>query len=152
MERRSKRSRAPELATRFYLLAVSRRHSVNTLVLADERGDLLAGVESRPFMGDGRVAVRVNERTGRALAESGALLCAQAEPSWRGRVLDLGRRVRLALRRRRTPAPLVAHPFEAGDRRFVLVSTAEDAARNALTDAADGLRRILQQEAEAEAA
>jgi hypothetical protein len=150
MERRSNRSRAPELATRFYLLAVSQRHAFERLVLADERGHLLAGVETRPFMDSGRVATRVNERVGRELASVAPLVCGSDDPvvekarPWTrlARLFSrVAHRVRLAVLRRKAPAPIVATPFEAGEHRFFLVGAG--AAEGALQDAAEGLRRIL---------
>lgn len=152
MERRSNRSRAPELATRFYLLALTQRHPVERLVLADERGHLVAGVETRPFMGSGRVATRVNQRIGQELASVAPLVCGAAPepPTPRllarlvGRVRLLADRIRLRLMRRKAPAPLVATPFEAGERRFFVVAAGTTA--DVLNEAAAGLKRILERD------
>jgi hypothetical protein len=58
MERRSNRSRQPGLASRQYLLNVTRRHRPRAIVVSDLEGNVVASVEGRPFMDDGWLARR----------------------------------------------------------------------------------------------
>jgi len=50
VERRSNRSRRQDLATRYYLINVTRRHRPRAVVLTDMNGEVVAGVEGKPFM------------------------------------------------------------------------------------------------------
>ncbi len=70
MERRSLRSRQPDLATRHYMLSLTRRHQPRAIVLADLKGRMIAGVEGRPFMETGFLATRADTRRGDALAQA----------------------------------------------------------------------------------
>lgn len=70
MERRSLRSRTPELATRHYMLSLTRKHQPRAIVLADLKGRMIAGVEGRPFMETGFLATRADTRRGDALAQA----------------------------------------------------------------------------------
>lgn len=149
VERRSNRSRRPDLATRQYLLNVARRHRPRAVVLTDMAGEVIAGVEGKPFMEGGFIACRASERTSRAVARA-AIADFRAQDGggrtrWVDRMVD---RVR-GLRRR--PAPTdhalpkgarVAQRFSAGDRDMLMVVVGEHGGA-ALSDALDGLRRIF---------
>ncbi len=70
IERRSLRSRQPDLATRHYMLSVTRKHQPRAIVLADLKGRMIAGVEGRPFMETGFLATRADAGRGDALAKA----------------------------------------------------------------------------------
>lgn len=69
-ERRSLRSRQPDLATRHYMLSVTRKHQPKAIVLADMQGRMIAGVEGRPFMETGFLATRADSQRAELLAKA----------------------------------------------------------------------------------
>ena len=96
-ERRSNRSRSRSLATRFYLLNVARRHQPRAIAVTDLEGEVLAGVEGRPFMDDGYIATRACERVERVitgLARGIAGGHGSGQHSWTDRVIQGFKRLR----------------------------------------------------------
>lgn len=148
VERRSNRSRRQDLATRHYLINVTRRHRPRAVVLTDMNGEVVAGVEGKPFMEGGFIASRAADRTSRALARV-ALADFRREQAPRTRWVDrMAERVR-GLRRRApqvepgVPAGArVAQRFEADGKAYLMVVVGEQCGAT-ISDAIDGLRRIL---------
>lgn len=149
VERRSNRSRRPDLATRYYLLNVTRRHRPRAVVLTDMHGEVVAGVEGKPFMEGGFIAGRASERTSRAIARVAIEDFRREQAPARRRWIDrMTERVR-GLRRRAPQAPpgvptgaRVAQRFEADGQSYLMVVVGERGGA-AISDAVDGLRRIL---------
>lgn len=149
VERRSNRSRRQDLATRYYLINVTRRHRPRAVVLTDMNGEVVAGVEGKPFMEGGFIASRAAERTSTALArvalEDFRREQAPARSRWVDRVTE---RVRGLRRRAPRPEPgvpdgaRVAQRFEVGGRPYLMVVVGEHGGAT-ISDAIDGLKRIL---------
>lgn len=149
VERRSNRSRRPDLATRYYLINVTRRHRPRAVVLTDMQGEVVAGVEGKPFAEGGFIASRAAERTSRALARAALEDFRREAQGERRRFVDrLVAGVRNLRRRAPRPEPgvpagaRVAQKFVADGREYLMVVVGEEGGA-ALTDALDGLRRIL---------
>ncbi|MCB9530123.1 MAG: hypothetical protein H6701_17335, partial [Myxococcales bacterium] len=144
---RANRSRRPDLATRQYLINVTRRHRPRAVVLADMEGQVVAGVEGKPFMEGGFIAARAADRTSRAVAAA-AIADFRADAGPTSRAARMIERLRSFGRRpaRRDPAlpdgARVAQAFSAGGRQFLMVVVGDEGGA-VLTDALDGLRRIL---------
>ena len=147
VERRAHRSRRPDLATRQYLIKVTRRHRPRAVVLADMHGEIVAGVEGKPFMEGGFIAARAADRTSRAVARAALADFRRDAQGPTGRAARMIERLR-SLRRpaRRDPAlpdgARVAQTFSVGGRDFLMVVVGDECG-TVLTDALDGLRRIL---------
>ncbi|MCA9537632.1 MAG: hypothetical protein KC620_02015 [Myxococcales bacterium] len=139
------RSRQPELAMRYYLLNVTRCHRPRAVVLADMSGQVVAGVEGRPFNETGFVATRASERTARALANVAlADFRAGEGRRWTARLME---RLRGLGKRPANLGPVpegarVARTFNAGDRELLMVVVGEESGAT-LTAAVSGVQRIL---------
>ncbi len=149
VERRSNRSRRPDLATRHYLINVTRRHRPRAVVLTDMNGDVVAGVEGKPFMEGGFIATRAGQRTSEALARVALEDFRQQQAPARTRWVDrMAARVRgLRQRAPRTepgvPAGArVAQRFEIDGKPYLMVVVGEHGGAT-ISDAIDGLKRIL---------
>ncbi len=160
MERRSLRSRAPALATRQYLLSVARRHQPRAILVTDLEGNVVAGVEGRPFMETGFVATRASQRVERALVETALVEVTDdgaAETKGLRRLLarpkaKVRRWVRLArlwLARRERPEWLAATQrcitrIEVEGRQLLVVVAGDGPSAGAATpETLRGLQRIL---------
>ncbi len=162
MERRSIRSRAPDLAARQYLLSVARRHQPRAILVADLRGNVVAGVEGRPFMETGFVATRASQRVEHVLiSEALAALPSEVEEPMTGkpwaRLVARPRaalrrtvfRVRALLARRGRPDWMAATSrwvarFEVGGEKLMIVCVGDGgSALAAGPETAAGLQRIL---------
>lgn len=146
VERRAHRSRRPDLATRQYLINVARRHRPRAVVLTDMQGEIVAGVEGKPFMEGGFIAARAADRTSRAVARA-ALADFRGDSRPAGRAARLVERLRTFGRRPQKDPFLpdgarVAQSFTVGGRDFLMVVVGDEGGA-VLTDALDGLRRIL---------
>ena len=145
-ERRSNRSRSRTLATRFYLLNVARRHQPRAIALTDLKGEVLAGVEGRPFMDDGYIATRACERVERVITGlARGVIGGVGNPnhSWADRVIKGFKR----LRRRPTRQNFALEGVKAIERitidgKELLVVVVGDDSGHAIDDAISGIERI----------
>lgn len=130
IDRRLRRSARPQVASRFCLQSLTRRHRLNALVLADQHGRLVAGAEGEPC-GAGFLANRIAEGYGQAVAELAPGTFAHTVT-----VEDLWARF---------GAPVHSAPLFVGSKRFYMVAIgAPEAAQAALAGASPALTRILQ--------
>ncbi len=145
-ERRSNRSRSRTLATRFYLLNVARRHQPRAIAVTDLQGEVVAGVEGRPFMDDGYIATRACERVERVITGlARGIVSGQGggQHSWADRVIQGFKR----LRRRPTRKNFELEGIKAIERinidgHDLLVVVIGDDSGNAIDDAISGIERI----------
>ncbi len=138
LERRSLRSHRPDLATRHFMLAVTRRHQPWALVLADMRGRMIAGVEGRRFMETAFIATRADEKRGDALARAALEEAApRLGPGRLERLRGLWGRREEATVRRSTALRTRRGPY------LVVVEGPESICDAALEEASGGLARIL---------
>lgn len=149
VERRSNRSRRQDLATRYYLINVTRRHRPRAVVLTDMNGEVVAGVEGKPFMEGGFIASRAAARTSAALAKAALEDFRREQAPARTRWVDrVAQRVRGMRRRAPRPEPglpagaRVAQRFEIDGRAYLMVVVGEHGGAT-ISDAIDGLKRIL---------
>lgn len=145
-DRRSNRSRQPDLATRYYLLNVARRHKPKAVILANLQGEVIAGVEGRPFAETGFIATRASQRVGRAVTEAALEDMRDAHGSrrrWTDRMLST-----LRLRRRRPINPALpvgarqSRRVTLGGREMLMVVVGEET-EAVIDDALVGLERIM---------
>ncbi|MCA9543055.1 MAG: hypothetical protein KC613_01660 [Myxococcales bacterium] len=129
-DRRLRRSDRPQLASRYCLQSLTRRHRLSAMVLADDQGRLVAGAEGEPC-GPGYLANRVADGYGRQLAS----IARETFETNARRDEDLTDRF---------GEPVRALPVHAGGRRFFLVTvgTPRDADA-ACVAASSALRRIF---------
>ncbi len=145
-ERRSNRSRSRSLATRFYLLNVARRHQPRAIALTDLNGEVLAGVEGRPFMENGYIATRACERVERVITGLARGVIGghgDRNRSWTDRVIQGFNR----LRRRPTSKDFNLEGVKAIERITIdgnelLVVVIGDDSGDAIDDAIAGIERI----------
>ena len=145
IERRSLRSRRFDLATRHFMLSVTRRHQPNAIVLADMKGRVIAGVEGRPFMDSGFLATRVETSRGDKLARA-ALASADPteEPQQSAKALERLRHWWQTRRQSAAEQTRRSQTIEIPGANYLLVVEGEpEAADAALADATIGLERIL---------
>jgi hypothetical protein len=129
-EQRVRRTEDTDLAIRYWLQGVARRHNVGALVLADERGELVSGAECLAFAGE-PVATGIDSLYGRDIAAIGPSayddVCRTGETDWQAR----GKPVRVAA-------------VHARDERYFLVTVGETATGEPLEgEAIPGVVRIL---------
>lgn len=145
-ERRSNRSRSRTLATRFYLLNVARRHQPRAIAVTDLEGQVLAGVEGRPFMESGYIATRACERVERVITGLARGIGGRPDgrnSSWTNRVIQGFHR----LRRRPTRKDFDLEGVKAIeqitiDGKELLVVVIGDDCEDAISDAITGIERI----------
>lgn len=148
VERRAHRSRRPDLATRHYLINVARRHRPRAVVLTDMQGEVVAGVEGKPFGEGGFIAARASQRTGDAVARAALTdfrRDLQGPPSRAARMIERMRQLRRRPARRDPSLPeglRAAQALHVAGRDYLMVVIGDEAGET-LTDALDGLRRIL---------
>jgi len=129
-ERRERRTESIELAIRYWLQGVARRHQAKAVVLADERGELVTGAECEAFRGD-LVATGIDRRLGQDLAAVGPSayddLCRTGATDWTAH-----------------GEPIRAAALQVRDARYFLVSVGGAAKGEPLAEeAVPGLLRIL---------
>jgi hypothetical protein len=129
IDRRLRRSARPQLASRFCLQSLARRHRLNALVLADQHGRLVAGAEGEPC-GAGFLANRIADGYGQAVAELAPATFA--------------RTVTVDALWARFGAPVHSAPLFVGPLRYYVVAIGPpESARSAVAGASSALSRIL---------